>query len=82
MVHQYSKKYKVGVVTFDNLEQSLIMQMGAIRITPTEFLEQIKITNKKIGEKIELSYVDGRNMLENCIDKDILEKLEKIRRNL
>ena len=82
MVYQYSKKYKVGVVTFDNLEQSLIMQMGAIRITPTEFLEQIKITNKKIGEKIELSYVDGRNMLENCIDKDILEKLEKIRRNL
>lgn len=81
-VYLLSKNYNVGVVTSDNLEQSITMQLGAIRITPKEFLEQIRKTSKKIVEKTELSYVEGKNMLENCVNKDILEKLEKMRRNL
>lgn len=81
-VHLLSKKHKIGVVTFDNLEQSLILQLGAIRITPIEFLDQIKRIGKNIKEKTKLNYVEERNLLENCITEDILEKLEKMRRNL
>lgn len=81
-VYLLAKKYNVGVVTSDNLEQSIILQLGAIRITPRELLERVKGTNKKITEKTELNYVDSKNMLENCVSEDILEKLEKMRRNL
>lgn len=81
-VYLLSEKHDIGVVTSDNLEQNIVLQMGAIRITPMEFLENIKQTNSKITEKTELSYVESKNLLENCIGKDILEKLEKMRRNL
>lgn len=81
-VYLLGKKFNVGVVTSDNLEQSVAMQMGAIRITPREFLERINITNKKIAQKTSLTYVESKNMLENCVDEDILQKLEKMRRNL
>ncbi|KMT22420.1 hypothetical protein CLCY_12c00030 [Clostridium cylindrosporum DSM 605] len=72
----------VRVVTSDNLEQKIAMQMGTIRITPKEFLEQVKRTYHKITKETELTYVERKNMLENCVNKDILEKLEKMRRNL
>ncbi|MEF9952425.1 MAG: NYN domain-containing protein [Clostridium sp.] len=81
-VYTLVKRHNIGVVTSDNLEQSIILSLGAIRITPKELLEEIKLTNKKIATKTELSYVENKNSLENCVDKDILEKLEKMRRNL
>ncbi|MEG0371028.1 MAG: NYN domain-containing protein [Clostridium sp.] len=81
-VYKLSKKYNIGVVTSDNLEQRIALQMGAIRITPKEFLEQIKHTDQKIAKRTELSYVERKNFLENCVEKDILEKLENMRRNL
>lgn len=81
-VYLLSKKHTVGVVTSDNLEQSVAMQMGAIRITPTEFLERVKNSNKRITEKTTLSYVESKNTLENCVNEDIMQKLEKMRRNL
>ncbi|MEF9934806.1 MAG: NYN domain-containing protein [Clostridium sp.] len=81
-VYLLAKKNNVGVVTSDNLEQSVSLSLGAIRITPKELLEQIRLTSKKIATKTQLSYVENKNSLENCVDKDILEKLEKMRRNL
>lgn len=79
---ELSKKGEVGVVTFDYLEQRIAMQMGAIRITPREFLAEIQNAKKRIQEKSKLTYVEKRNGLEDRIDKSILEKLEKMRRNL
>jgi predicted RNA-binding protein with PIN domain len=77
-----SKKGGVGVVTSDYLEQRITLQMGGIRITPKEFYIELKHTKNKIRKKTALDYVDQKTGLENHLDKKILEKLEKMRRNL
>lgn len=77
-----AKKGEVAVVSSDYLEQRIVLQMGGIRITPNEFLLEIQNINKRIKERIEISYVEKTNKLENNINKDVLEKLEKMRRNL
>jgi predicted RNA-binding protein with PIN domain len=81
-VVELSKKALVAVITSDYLEQRITLQMGGIRITPNEFLIDIKGSRKKIRDKTKLSYVDKKNSIEDFVDKDIMEKLEKMRRNL
>lgn len=81
-VVELSKKALVAVITSDYLEQRITLQMGGIRITPNEFLIDIKRSKKKISEKTNISYIDKKNTLEDYVDKDIMEKLEKMRRNL
>lgn len=76
-----SKKALVAVITSDYLEQRITLQMGGIRITPNEFLIDIKGSKKKIREKTKVPYADRKNTLEDYVDKDIMEKLEKMRRN-
>ena len=56
--------------------------MGGIRITPNEFLIDIKGSKKSIREKTNLSYVDKKNSIGDYVNKDIMEKFEKLRRNL
>jgi len=77
-----AKKGVVAVVTSDYLEQRIIFQMGGIRITPNEFLSDIKNSKKIVKEKTTLKYTDKKNSLEQNIDEKTLRKLEKIRRNL
>lgn len=81
-VVELSKKVVVGVVTSDYLEQRITLQMGGIRITPKELFDDIRNLKRRVNEKTKLSYIDERNTLENYVNKDILEKLEKMRRNL
>lgn len=81
-VVELSKKALVAVITSDYLEQRITLQMGGIRITPNEFLIDIKGSKKRIREKTNLSYVDKKNSIEDYVNKDIMEKLEKMRRNL
>lgn len=77
-----SKKNIVAVVTADYLEQRIAFQMGAIRITPSEFYNEIISAKSGIREKTKMSYMDKKNPLEDHVNKNILEKLEKMRRNL
>lgn len=79
---QLSKRYSDGGITSDYLEQRIAFQRGAIRFTPSEFYNELFGANKHINDKIEISYTDGKNTLGNYVDKNIMEKLEKIRRNL
>jgi len=72
----------VAVVTSDYLEQRIALQMGGIRITPREFLLEIESIKKGIREKAKTSYSQQKTTLEDFISRDILEKLEKMRRNL
>jgi predicted RNA-binding protein with PIN domain len=81
-VVELSRKALVAVITSDYLEQRITLQMGGIRITPNEFLNDIRNAKKRIQEKTKTSYLDKRNTLEDYVDKDIMEKLEKMRRNL
>lgn len=81
-VNQLAKTGTVAVVTSDYLEQRITLQMGGIRITPKEFLHEIEHIDKVIKEKSKISYKDKKTTIEDFINKDILEKLEKMRRNL
>jgi len=75
------RKAEVSVVTSDSLEQQLIFQRGAVRISSIEFYHDIKDAENKIKGNIEKEYTHNKHILEDVVDREVLEKLEKIRRS-
>jgi predicted RNA-binding protein with PIN domain len=80
-IDQIGRKVDVCVVTSDSLEQQLAFQRGATRMSSLEFYFEVEEISKKIGKKTENQFVEQRNSLESRLEKDVLEKLEKIRRS-
>lgn len=80
-VNNIGRKNEVFVVTSDRLEQQLIFQRGAVRMSSLEFYKEVKVINSKINNKIKINYSDKKHSLEDRIDKKILDELEKIRRS-
>lgn len=80
-VDSIGRKKEVFVVTSDSLEQQLAFQRGASRISSIEFYFEVKDAEEKIKIGIKRKYSEKRNLLEDRIEKDVLEKLEKIRRS-
>ncbi len=81
MVNNIGRKSEVCVVTSDSLEQQVTFQRGAIRMSSIEFYHEVISTQKKIRINIEKNQLDKRNRLEERIDNETLQKLEKIRRS-
>ncbi len=81
MVNNIGRKIEVCVVTSDSLEQQVVFQRGATRMSAVEFYHEVKNTESKIKIKIEKKYSEKRFMLEDAIQREVLEKLEKIRRS-
>lgn len=81
MVNNIGRKVEVLVVTSDLLEQQLAFQRGAIRMSSTEFYFEVKSIEEKIKIKTEKKISLKTNRIEDRIDKEVLEKLEEIRRN-
>jgi predicted RNA-binding protein with PIN domain len=79
-VNNIGRKAEVCVVTSDSLEQQVAFQRGAIRMSSIEFYYEVNNIEKKIQTKIEKMHSQKRSLLEERIDKETLEKLEKIRR--
>lgn len=50
--HKMSSKYKVTVATSDALEQLIIMEHGALRMSAMNFLEEVKRVENLISESI------------------------------
>ncbi|MHC1720086.1 MAG: NYN domain-containing protein [Clostridiaceae bacterium] len=80
-IDSVGRKAEVSVVTSDSLEQQLIFQRGAVRISSIEFYHEIKDVENKIKGNIEEKYTHNKHILEDVVDKEVLEKLEKIRRS-
>lgn len=80
-VNRIGRKSEVCVVTSDSLEQQIVFQRGAVRMSSIEFYHEIKAVESKIKKKIEKKYSEKRYTLEDRIQQNILEKLEKIRRS-
>ncbi len=80
-VNNIGRKTEVVVVTSDSLEQQVTFQRGAIRTSSLEFYFEVKEIENKIKKKSEKVIENKRNLLEDMVDKEILEKLEKIRRS-
>jgi len=80
-IDSIGRKSEVCVVTSDSLEQQVAFQRGAIRMSSIEFYHEVIATQEKIKLRIEKKYIGKRNWIEERIDKETLEKLEKIRRS-
>ena len=80
-VNDIGRKVEVVVVTSDSLEQQLTFQRGAIRTSSIEFGIEVNEVSNKIRKRAERLPAKSRNRLEDTLDKDVLEKLEKIRRS-
>lgn len=80
-VNRIGRRSEVCVVTSDSLEQQIVFQRGAVRMSSIEFYHEIKAVELKIKNKIAKKYSQKRETLEDRIEQNILEKLEKIRRS-
>jgi predicted RNA-binding protein with PIN domain len=80
-IDSIGRKKEVFVVTSDSLEQQLAFQRGAIRVSSLEFYFEVREAEEKIRIRTEKKYSEKRHLLEDRIEKDVLEKLEKIRRS-
>ncbi len=80
-INNIGRKVEVVVVTSDWLEQQTIFQRGAVRMPSLEFYNEVLMVKEKIRKKVEKNVSKERDWLENRIDKNVLEKLEKIRRS-
>jgi hypothetical protein len=80
-VDEIGRKSEVSVVTSDSLEQQLIFQRGAVRISSLEFYHEVREAENNIKGNIEKKSAQNRHILEEVVASDVLEKLEKIRRS-
>jgi predicted RNA-binding protein with PIN domain len=74
------KTHKVFVATSDKLQQEIIWSKGAYRVSSRELLTELERTQKEYREVMERKSTGKRNYLESNLNKDVLEKLEKLRR--
>lgn len=74
------RKNSVVVATSDWAEQQVVLGSGATRISARELKIELDRILKKIHKKTETSK-QVRSRLEDRIDKEIVERLEKWRRN-
>lgn len=80
-VNNIGHKVDVCVVTSDSLEQQTSFQRGATRMSSLEFYHEVQKIESKIKVKTERKYSEKRHLLEDRLQKDVLEELEKIRRS-
>ena len=78
-VHEMSKKYDVTVATSDGLEQVIIMGQGGRRLSASELLEDVRLTETEI-RKNHLSKTENmRNYLLNHAPGEIQDMVGQIR---
>jgi predicted RNA-binding protein with PIN domain len=80
-VNNIGRKIEVCVVTSDSLEQQLAFQRGAVRMSSLEFYYEVKEVENRIRAKVQRKYSEKRLLLEDRVESEVLEKLEKIRRS-
>ncbi|WP_040209982.1 NYN domain-containing protein [Clostridium polynesiense] len=80
-VNDIGRKTEVFVVTSDSLEQQLVFQRGAVRMSSIEFYHEILSIEKNIRKKSDKLKEKIKDRLEDRIEKDVRDKLEKIRRS-
>ncbi|MDR3119981.1 MAG: NYN domain-containing protein [Clostridiales bacterium] len=73
----------VKVVTGDSLEQSLVLFGGGLRVTPDEFLKELRAEKKNSQEYVRhrqgIAGRRGINSVLSSLDSDVRDILEKIR---
>lgn len=80
-VHNIGRKYEVYVVTSDYLEQQIIFQRGAVRVSSIEFYNEVLKTENKISSGRREIEDNKKNILGDNVNDDIYKKLEAMRRS-
>ncbi|WP_058486086.1 NYN domain-containing protein [Defluviitalea phaphyphila] len=79
--HEIGQTYRIRVATSDGLEQIIILGKGATRISARELLDEVIQVENIIREKhIKKNKVE-RNTLESFMKPEVIEWMEKMRRN-
>lgn len=73
--------YNVKVATSDWAEQTLVLGLGAARVSASELEEEIAEMKKSMDKKYLRKNTYDKNLLEHSLNPDIVTKLEKLRRN-
>lgn len=69
---------RISVATSDGVQQSLILGLGATRVPSREL--RLMVEAAKSRQRGVIKTTQKRNLLENRVDKCVIDKLEKIRR--
>lgn len=80
-VHGLGRRIEIYVVTSDHLEQQIIFQRGAVRISSLEFYSEVNDSESMIKHKSIRHKVTNKNHLGDNIDDDVLIRLEAMRRS-
>lgn len=81
IVHKIGKKYEVLVVTSDYLEQQIVFQGGAYRVSSLEFYKDVYDVNNRIrNESKKLNSIRNSFLLIDSLDDTVIDRLEKIRK--
>lgn len=80
-VHNIGRKYEVYVVTSDYLEQQLIFQRGAVRVSSIEFYNEVLKTENKISLGRREIEDNKKNILGDNVNDEVYKKLEAMRRS-
>ncbi len=75
-----SEENIIRVATSDSLEQTVVLGLGAARISARELKVQIKEASNKMDRNHINRLKHDRNLLEHHLDPAVAEKLESIRR--
>lgn len=75
------KDYNVKVATSDMTEQFLVLGLGATRVSARELKDEVIEMKRSMNEDYISRNVYNKNLLGHSLDFNILQKLEKIRRN-
>lgn len=81
IVNNIGRKSEVYVVTSDSLEQQLIFQRGANRVSSIEFKSWIEGSKGRISNECKNIASNSKNLLSEVIDEESAKKLERIRRS-
>ena len=81
IAHKMAKKVEIIVVTSDYMEQQIIFQRGAYRMSCLEFYNDVYRIDKKKNKQItKNNHKNSGFLLIDNLDDNILQKLENMRR--
>ena len=80
-VNALGRKHEIVVVTSDNLEQQIVFQRGAVRMSSLEFYNEILNVEKSIKLKSDKNKIAQKNSISDNIDDKTAKILEEIRRS-
>ena len=76
-VHEIGRKYRVTVATSDSLEQVIILGQGAVRMSASGLLGEVRAGRREIRERSENAPMAGRAYLLQSMGEDVRKLLER-----